>query len=154
MSLISIRAGGLDDPRVVALLHHHITTAAAQTEAGSAHALDVGGLSAPGVDFWTAWDGDELLGTGALKQLTHTHGEVKSMHTAQAARGQGVGDALLSQIIATARAKGMTRLSLETGSWNYFLPAHGLYRKHGFEACGPFEGYVEDRNSLFFTRAV
>jgi putative acetyltransferase len=152
--MITILPGGLDDPRVVALLHHHITTAAAQTEAGSAHALDVSGLSAAGIEFWTAWDGDTLLGTGALKQLTPTHGEVKSMHTVETARGQGVGAALLTQIITTARAKGLTRLSLETGSWDYFLPAHRLYRKHGFEECGPFEGYVEDRNSLFFTRAV
>ena len=152
--MITIVPGGLDDPRVVALLTHHIASAAAETEPGSAHALDVSGLKAPGIDFWTAWDGDTLLGSGALKQLAPTHGEVKSMHTAQAARGQGVGAAMLTQIIATARAKGMTRLSLETGSWDYFLPAHALYRKHGFEECAPFEGYAEDRNSLFFTREV
>jgi putative acetyltransferase len=147
--MITIVAGGLDDPRVVALLRHHITTAAAQTEPGSAHALDVGGLKAPGVDFWTAWEGGTLLGTGAMKQLSPTHGEVKSMHTAEPARGRGVGAAMLSHIIAAARAKGMTRLSLETGSWDYFRPAHALYRKHGFVECGPFEGYVEDRNSVF-----
>jgi len=152
--MITIVAGGLDDPRVVALLRHHIATAAAQTEAGSAHALDVSGLRAPGVDFWSAWDGDDLVGTGALKALTPAHGEVKSMHTQEAARGRGVGAAMLAHIIAAARAKGMSRLSLETGSWPYFRPAHGLYRKHGFAECGPFEGYVEDRNSLFFTREI
>jgi putative acetyltransferase len=149
--MITIVPGGLADPRVVALLRHHIATAAAQTEPGSAHALDVSGLATPGVDFWSAWDGEILVGTGALKQLSSTRGEVKSMHTLEAARGRGVGGAMLAHIIAAARAKGLSRLSLETGSWPYFIPAHALYRKHGFIDCEPFGDYVPDRNSLFMT---
>lgn len=150
-----IRAGGLDDPRVVAMIDHHRRTAAAQTEPGSAHALDLSGLKSDAVRFFSAWDaGGELLGVGAWKRLSGAHGEVKSMHVALAARGRGVGAAVLAHILADARASGVTRLSLETGAWDYFRPAHALYRRHGFVECGPFEGYGEDRNSLFFTREI
>ena len=146
--------GGLDDPRVVALLHIHLARARAETAQGSAHALDLTGLRAPEVTFWSAWEGDAVVGVGALKRLSAEHGEVKSMHTAQAARGRGVGSALLRQIVAAARAGGMTRLSLETGSWPYFLPARALYARHGFVQCGPFGDYREDPNSVFMTLAL
>jgi putative acetyltransferase len=143
--------GGLDDPRVVALLDTHVTRARAETARGSAHALDLTGLRAPDVTFWSAWEGDAVVGVGALKRLSADHGEVKSMHTAEAARGRGVGSALLRQIMATARARGMSRLSLETGSWPYFQPARALYARHGFTECGPFGDYREDPNSVFMT---
>jgi putative acetyltransferase len=143
--------GGLDDPRVVALLHTHLSRARAETARGSAHALDLSGLRAPDVTFWSAWEGDSVVGVGALRRLSADHGEVKSMHTAEAARGRGVGSALLRQIMATARTRGMRRLSLETGSWPYFLPARALYARHGFVECAPFEEYREDPNSVFMT---
>src|ERR1051326_3713820 len=109
--------GDLDDPTTTKLLQYHITTAAAQTEPGSAHALDADGLRSPVIEFWAAWDGDELLGFAALKQLASDHGEIKSMHIAQSRRRRGAGQALLSHLIGRARAQGMRRLSLETGSW-------------------------------------
>jgi len=139
------------DARVLDLLRFHLTHARAETAPGSAHALDVAGLQAPGISFWTVWDGDTLLGCGALKRLAADHGEVKSMHTAQAMRRKGVGSAMLAHIIATARAGGMSRLSLETGSWDYFVPARALYARHGFVVCGPFADYVLDPNSVFMT---
>jgi putative acetyltransferase len=139
------------DARVLDLLRFHLTHARAETAPGSAHALDVAGLQAPGISFWTVWDGDTLLGCGALKRLAADHGEVKSMHTAQAMRRNGVGSAMLAHIIATARAGGMSRLSLETGSWDYFVPARALYARHGFVVCGPFADYVLDPNSVFMT---
>jgi putative acetyltransferase len=143
--------GGLDDPRVVALLHTHVSRARAETARGSAHALDLAALRAPEITFWSAWEGDAVVGVGALKRLSADHGEVKSMHTAEAARGRGVGSALLRQIVATARAAGMSRLSLETGAWPYFAPARALYARHGFVECGPFGDYREDPNSVFMT---
>ncbi|MBR1167768.1 GNAT family N-acetyltransferase [Bradyrhizobium liaoningense] len=148
---MQIRTGDTYDQRVVALLDHHVTTARAQTARGSDHALDLAGLRAPEVAFWTGWDGETLVVTGALKVLSAGHGEVKSMHTLQTTRRRGYGGQMLRHIIAEARARGMTRLSLETGSWDYFKPAHALYLAHGFVACRPFEGYVEDPNSLFLT---
>ena len=151
MTVLRIVNGGLDDPRVVALLQLHVTRARAETAPGSAHALDLGALRAPAVSFWSAWEDDEPVGVGALKRLSAEHGEIKSMHTAEAARGRGVGSALVRYIMAEARARGIQRLSLETGSWAYFLPARALYARHGFVECGPFGDYRADPNSVFMT---
>jgi len=149
--MFRIREGGFDDPRVVDLLRIHVTTAHAQTARGSAHALNVEGLQQLDISFWTLWDDDALLGFGALRRLTDDHGEVKSMHTAETARRRGVGSAILGHIIAAAREGGLARLSLETGSWDYFQPAVALYRRHGFAECPPFGDYKPDPNSVFMT---
>lgn len=146
--------GGLDDPRVVALLRAHLISARAETAPGSAHALDLSGLRSPGVAFWSAWDGEaggSLVGVGALKRLNADHGEVKSMHTAEGVRGRGIGSALLRHIIAHARTLGLSRLSLETGAWPYFAPARALYARHGFVECAPFGDYRPDPHSVFMT---
>jgi putative acetyltransferase len=148
---MKITLGDLTDPRVVSLLQYHLTNARAQTASGSAHALDIDGLEGPNITFWTAWDDDKLLAVGALKRLAGDHGEVKSMHTAPPARRKGIGSAMLQHIIAFARSGGISRLSLETGSWDYFQPAIALYRKHGFVECRPFADYVQDPNSIFMT---
>jgi len=148
---IHILPGDLDDPRVVELLTHHHATAHAATPKGSAHALDVEGLKAPQILFFAAWDNDTLVGVGALKILTSDHGEIKSMHTLAAYRGRGVGADLVRHLVDTARSQGLTRLSLETGSFEYFAPARALYRGQGFEDCDPFDNYRPDRNSVFMT---
>ena len=136
---------------MAALLRVHVTQARAQTAPGSAHALDLDGLRSPEISFWTMWEDETLLGFGALKRLSADHGEVKSMHTVQAMRRRGAGSAMLRHLIAAARADGMSRLSLETGSWDYFQPAQALYRSHGFVECPPFADYVLDPNSVFMT---
>jgi putative acetyltransferase len=146
-----ILPGDLGDPRVTGLLLTHLASARAQTAPGSAHALDLAGLQSPDISFWTIWDGDMLLGTGALKRISPDHGEVKSMHTARSERRRGAGSAMLRHIIASAKEQGMSRLSLETGSWEYFLPALSLYRRHGFVECAPFADYAPDPNSVFMT---
>lgn len=148
---MEIRSGGLDDPRVLEILETHLRSARAETAPGSAHALDLDGLKARDVDFWVIWEGDDLLGIGALKHLTPDHYEVKSMHTARTQRRRGVASAMLRHIIAAARDRGATRLSLETGTWDYFRPAVALYRKHGFIECEPFADYVLDPHSVFMT---
>jgi putative acetyltransferase len=146
--------GGLDDHRVTELLHTHLARARAETARGSAHALDLSGLRDREITFWSAWEGEAVVGVGALRHLGDGHGEIKSMHTAEAARGRGVGSAMLRHIMAAARARGMSRLSLETGSWPYFEPARALYARHGFVECGPFGDYREDPNSVFMTREL
>ena len=146
--------GDLADPRVLELLDVHVARARAETGRGSAHALDHAALLAPGLTFWSAWEDDTrttLVAVGALKELTHEHGEVKSMHVAEGQRGRGYGAEMLRHIIAAARAQGMTRLSLETGSWPYFAPARAMYARHGFTECGPFGDYRPDPNSVFMT---
>lgn len=149
-----ITTGDLTDPAVLALLQTHLSRARAETAPGSAHALDVEGLRAPDVSFWSAWDGGSLLGVAALKRLSAHHGEVKSMHTAETARRRGVGTALMQHVFTEARRVGLTRLSLETGSWDYFEPARVFYRRHGFHDCAPFAHYRVDPNSVFMTREV
>jgi putative acetyltransferase len=149
--MMRIIQGDFSDPRVVDLLHIHLISARAGTAPGSAHALDLTGLQSPDISFWTIWDDERLLGIGALKRLSADHGEVKSMHTVQPLRRRGAGSAMLRHIIASARACGMSRLSLETGSWDYFLPAQALYRSYGFVECPPFAGYVLDSNSIFMS---
>jgi putative acetyltransferase len=151
---VTIIPGDLDDPRVRALLEHHVTSARAATAPGSDHALDPEGLRAPDITFWAAWDDDVLLGVGALKRLSNDHGEIKSMHTVLDRRSRGVGSAMLLHIIDAARARGMSRLSLETGSWEYFVPARELYKRHGFVECPPFGEYVSDPNSVFMSRKL
>lgn len=146
-----ITPAAFDDPRLVALLRAHLQGSRAHTAPGSAHALDLSGLRAPDIRMWTAWEGEALLGMGALRRLSAREGEVKSMHTTAAARRRGVASALLAHIIAAARAAGLDRLSLETGAWDYFRPAVALYARHGFVPCPPFADYAEDPNSLFMT---
>jgi putative acetyltransferase len=149
--MMKIVEGDLRDPRVIDLLQTHLAIARAQTPPESVHALDIEGLKAPAISFWSIWDEDALLGVGALKQLSRDHGEIKSMHTVKAMRRRGVGRMMLCHVIAAARARGMSRLSLETGSSDHFAPARALYLRHGFAACPPFADYGLDPHSVFMT---
>lgn len=151
---MSITEGGLDDPGVLALLREHLQGMADHSPPESIHALDVEGLKAPGITFWTMRNGSEVLGCIALKQLDERHGEIKSMRTASAHLRKGVGAALLEHLVAEARRRGYERLSLETGSGPGFEVAHALFRKFGFVECGPFADYREDPFSRFMTAAL
>ncbi len=146
-----IRLADFDDPRVVARVETHARTARAATDRCSAHALDVDDLKRPGIRLWTASLDGVPAGIGALKQLSATEGEIKSMYTAPEARRSGIGQAILDHLVATARAAGLGRLSLETGSMEYFEPARALYRSRGFVDCPPFGDYREDPNSVSMT---
>lgn len=152
--MLMIVDGGLDDPRVIAMLRFHYDTNIAVTPPGSAHVFDLSRLKQPDVSFWSAWEGDTLMGVGALKRMNAEDGEVKSMHTLTAARRSGVGGALLRHIMEKAKAMGLDRLYLETGSFDYFAPARALYARHGFAECPPFAGYNPDRNSTFMCRKI
>jgi putative acetyltransferase len=120
----------------------------------SRHALDLAGLRQPAITFWTIWDGAELAGCGALKALDERHGEIKSMRTAYAHQRKGVAATMLRHIIAEAESRRYRRLSLETGSMDYFEPARRLYATFGFTRCRPFGKYIEDPNSVFMTRKI
>ena len=147
----AIVPGDLDDPRIRALVEQHLQSTRVSA---CAHALPVTELKEPSIQFFAAWDGERLLGVGALQRLSHEHGEIKSMHTASESRQRGVGSAMLVHIVDTARAAGMRRLSLETGSWDYFTAARTLYRKHGFVVCEPFGEYVANANSVYMSREL
>lgn len=148
---LRIEADDLTRPEIHALLEEHLRHMYEVSPPQSVHALDLDKLRRPDVTFWTAWDGGTLLGCGALKELDPTHGEIKSMRTPTALRRRGVGRAMLAHILDVARSRGYTRLSLETGSMEAFLPAQRLYESFGFTACAPFADYRLDPNSLFMT---
>lgn len=148
---MKIELDDLSRPQVHALLREHLDDMRAISPPESVHALDLDRLRDPAISFWTAWDGDRLLGCGALKALGPQHGEIKSMRTPAAQRGQGAGRVLLEHIIDTARARGYRRLSLETGAGPAFLPAWRLYQRHGFVRCGPFADYPDHPHSVFMT---
>jgi putative acetyltransferase len=141
----------LSRPAIHALLNEHLRNMYALSPPESVHALDLDELRRPDITFWSVWDGETLLGCGALKQLDATHGEIKSMRTPAALRRRGAGRAILEHIIDVARARGYRRLSLETGSLPAFVPAQRLYASYGFVFCGPFGDYVEDAHSVFMT---
>ena len=146
-----IEADDISRPPVIELLREHLANMYELSPPESVHALDLDGLRASDVSFWTIWEGDTLLGCGALKQLDAGHGEVKSMRTPVVLRRRGAGRAMLDHILAEARARGYRRLSLETGSNDDFLPARRLYESVGFVYCEPFADYQPDPLSSFMT---
>ena len=148
---MNITRGGLDKPDVIALLNEHLQGMADHSPPESIHALDVEGLEAPNITFWTLRDCNELLGCIALKQLSDTHGEIKSMRIASEHLRKGAGAALLEHVVVQAQRRSYVRLSLETGSGPGFEPALALYRKFGFVECGPFADYRDDPFSRFMT---
>jgi len=141
-------------PDVVALLEGHLADMRATSPPESVHALDPTALVGPGLSFWTLREDGVLLGCAAIKELDPGHAEIKSMRTAPAARRRGVASQLLDHVLETARDRGYTRLSLETGTQDFFAPARALYLSRGFVECGPFASYVLDPHSAFFSRAL
>ncbi|MBC7469997.1 MAG: GNAT family N-acetyltransferase [Ramlibacter sp.] len=151
---LRIELDDLSRPQVHALLQEHLANMHQLSPPESVHALDLAKLRRPDITFWTAWDGALLLGCGALRELSPTHGEVKSMRTPDALRGRGAGRAVMAHIVAQARERGYRRLSLETGPQETFQPAQNLYRSFGFTTCGRFADYVDDPHSVFMTLAL
>jgi putative acetyltransferase len=118
------------------------------------HALAIEGLRSPDVTFWSVWEGEDLVGCGALKELSAEAGEIKSMRTVEAHRGRGVASAMLRHIVDEAHRRGYRHLHLETGSFEEFAPARALYERFGFTYRGPFGSYRDDPNSVFMTRPL
>jgi putative acetyltransferase len=149
-----IRRDDLRGPEIAALLRAHLDHSAAHSPPESIHALDLERLRAPEITFWSAWSEGALVGCGALREISPTHGEIKSMHTAAAHRGKGVAARVLHRLLEEAKARSYRRVSLETGSMEAFAPARALYAKFGFVPCGPFAEYGEDPNSAYMTLEI
>ena len=148
---MQITPDDLSGGEVIALLQEHLADMYATSPPESVHALDVDALKASNIRFFSAWQDGVLAGCVAIKTLDNNGAELKSMRTATACRGKGVGQALLQFIIDHAQVQGFTVLSLETGTQDYFAPARNLYRKFGFTECGPFGQYKLDPHSHFMT---
>jgi len=151
---MEIKIDDLRGKEIHALLNEHLEDMKRHSPPESIHALDLEGLRKPEITFWTLWEGDELLGCGAIKELDKTHGEIKSMRTSSNHLRKGVAKFILEYIIEEAQQRSYKRLSLETGSMAAFDPARKLYEKFGFEYCEPFADYVEDPNSVFMTKEI
>jgi putative acetyltransferase len=148
---MDIRIDDLTGSEVIALVRQHLHHMTLNSPPESIHALDLEQLRGPEITFWSAWEGNQLLGCGALKELTSIHGEIKSMRTSQEHLRKGVAKRLLQYIIEEAKRRGYKRVSLETGSMEAFKPARELYTSFGFQYCKPFSNYIEDPNSVFMT---
>ena len=149
-----VREADLSDARVVTLLSDHLADMRSITPPESVHALDPKAFPSADLTLWSAWEGEELLGCGALKELSPELGEIKAFRTVEAQRGKGVASRLLEHLLRVAADRGFSRLSLETGSGPEFAPARRLYARYGFEPCPPFGDYEEDPNSAFMSKAL
>jgi putative acetyltransferase len=151
---MKIQVDDLSGPEVAGFLDEHVQEMRSITPLESKHALDLDGLRKPEITFWSVLDRDTLVGCGAIKRLDARHAEVKSMRTAPTCKRSGIASLLLQHIITEARRMGFTRLSLETGAAEFFLPARKLYQKFGFDYCQPFADYKPDPHSVFMTRTL
>jgi putative acetyltransferase len=141
-------------PDLSLLFERHTADMHADTPPESIHMMDKGALADPGIRFFVLRDGVQPLAMGAFKRIDPAHAEIKSMHVLTEARGRGLSKAMLDHLLAEAAKDGFTRLSLETGVQPTFIAARALYARAGFVICGPFEGYRDDPNSVFMTKAL
>ena len=151
---MEIKIDDLNNGAVVSLLEEHLKDMYAPSPADSVHALDRSALQASEITFFSAWENNGLAGCVAIKRLSNTKAEIKSMRTSHAFRNKGVASSLLQFVIEYAQQQKYESLSLETGTQDYFLPARNLYKKFGFSDCGPFDKYKLNPNSHFMTRDI
>ena len=151
---MEIRVDDVRGPEIAALLEAHLENSRRWSPPGSIHALDLAALRVPEITLWTLWEAGALCGCAALKELSKTTGEIKSMHTAIERRGRGVAERLLRHIIAESTLRAYAHLYLETGSMDAYRPARSLYQKLGFVPCDPFGGYSLDPHSAFMHLAL
>ena len=139
------------DPRIQPLIEAHLTLMYASSPACSVHAMDASALEDAGADFVAIFNGDRAVAMGALKDHGGGLGELKSMHVASDVRGAGLADTIFGALLEKARAMGLQRISLETGSQEAFVPARRFYERRGFEPCPPFANYTDDPASVYYT---
>jgi len=143
--------GNFDNPEVNKLLNKHFIELRSVSPAGSTHVLDIAGLKDQSIKFWSLWKNNEIIGCGALKFLEKNHGEFKSIRVTDKFRKTGIGEKLIDHLIEEAKKLEISKLSVETGAGEFFLPARKLFSKFGFKACPPFAHYKEDPNSCYYT---
>ena len=146
--------GNFDNPKVHDLLVKHFIELRSVSPEGSAHVLDISGLKDPTIKFWSLWDEDKLMGSGALKFLDKEHGEFKSIRINDKFRNKGNGLKVINHLINEAKKLNIKRLSLETGAGKFFIPARKLFIKSGFKVCNPFSHYKKDINSVYMSMLI
>tara|TARA_B100000787_G_C15952581_1_gene189745 strand:- start:9 stop:476 length:468 start_codon:yes stop_codon:yes gene_type:complete len=146
--------GNFDDPKVHELLVKHFIELRSESPEGSTHVLDIAGLKDPSIKFWSLWEKNDLMGSGALKFLDQEHGEFKSIRVSNNFRSKGNGLKVINHLILEAKKLNIKRLSLETGAGNFFSNARKLFDKSGFKRCEPFSHYKSDINSVYMTMLI
>ena len=146
--------GNFNNPEVHELLIKHFIELRSVSPEGSTHVLDIAGLKDPTIKFWSLWEENDLMGSGALKFLDKEHGEFKSIRVSDNFRGKGNGTKVINHLIIEAKKLNIKRLSLETGAGDFFLTARKLFSKCGFEPCEPFSHYKKDINSIYMTMLI
>ena len=144
--------GNFDNLEVNSLLKKHFIELRSVSPEGSTHVLDIDGLKDPSIKFWSLWENNKLIGCGALKFLEKNHGEFKSIRVADEFKKKGVGERIINHLIEEAKKLKISKLSIETGAGEFFLPARNLFSKFNFKKCLPFAHYKEDPNSCYFTK--
>ena len=143
--------GNFDNSEVNDLLKKHFIELRSVSPAGSTHVLDIDGLKDPSIKFWSLWENNKLIGCGALKFLEKNHGEFKSIRVANEFRKKGIGERIIEHLIEEAKKLKISKLSIETGAGEFFVPARNLFSKFGFKLCPPFAHYKEDPHSCYYT---
>ena len=143
--------GNFDNLEVNSLLKKHFIELRSVSPAGSTHVLDIEGLKDPSIKFWSLWENNKLVGCGALKFLEKNHGEFKSIRVADEFKKKGIGERIINHLIEEAKKLKISKLSIETGAGDFFLPARNLFSKFGFKSCPPFAHYKDDPNSCYYT---
>ena len=146
--------GNFDNPEVHELLTNHFIELRSVSPEDSCHVLDIAGLKDPTIKFWSLWDENNLIGSGALKFLNKEHGEFKSIRVSDKFRNQGNGFKVINHLINEAKKLNIKKLSIETGAGEFFKPARKLFKQCGFEICDPFAHYKEDVNSVYLTKSI
>ena len=146
--------GNFDNPEVDDLLRKHFIELRSVSPAGSTHVLDIDGLKNPSIKFWSLWENEKLMGCGALKFLNENHGEFKSIRVADEYRGKGYGQKIITHLISEAKALKIKKISIETGSGEFFKSARRLFKNFGFEKCEPFSHYKTDTNSCYMSLEI
>ena len=146
--------GNFDNQEVHEFLINHFIELRSVSPEGSAHVLNIAGLKDPFIKFWSLWEENDLMGSGALKFLDKEHGEFKSIRVSDNFRGKGNGTKVINHLINEAKKLNIKRLSLETGAGDFFLAARKLFKKCGFETCVPFSHYKKDNNSIYMTMLI
>jgi len=146
--------GNFDNSEVHELLIKHFIELRSVSPEGSAHVLDIAGLKDPSIKFWSLWEESDLMGSGALKFLDAEHGEFKSIRVNDKFKNKGYSLKIINHLINEAKKLNIKRLSLETGSGKFFMPARKLFDKCGFEVCKPFSHYEDDINSVYMSMLI
>jgi putative acetyltransferase len=120
------------------------------------HGYNIVRLFQPNVRFFIARQGGAPVGCGGIA-FEDGFAELKRMFVRPDARGSGVARAIVRRLEEEAAARGVTRLTLETGDAQ--VAAIRFYEREGFTRCAAFGVYAtmppaSTQRSVFFEKWI